>query len=43
MSYYEEEEYTNSKFDIDVWKKIFKFIWPFKKHIFIGLLVISSD
>jgi ATP-binding cassette subfamily B protein len=42
MSYYEEEEYSNSKFDLVVWKKIFSFIAPYKKHIFIGLLAVTT-
>jgi len=42
MSYYEEEEYSNSKFDLVVWKKIFSFIWPYKKHIIIGLFAVTT-
>lgn len=41
MSFYEEEEYTNSKFDLEVWKKIFKLITPFKKHVYIGLIAVG--
>lgn len=37
MNNFEEEEYTDSKFDLGVWKKIVAFIKPFKKHFFIGL------
>ncbi|MBN2605539.1 MAG: ABC transporter ATP-binding protein [Bacilli bacterium] len=37
MNYFEEEEYTDSKFDIKVWKKIFAYIKPLKKHFFLGL------
>lgn len=40
MKYYEEEEFTNSKFDLVVWKKIIGYISPFKKHIFIGLFAV---
>ncbi|KFZ27356.1 MAG: putative ABC transporter ATP-binding protein [Candidatus Izimaplasma bacterium HR2] len=42
MNYYEEEEYTNSKFDLVVWKKIFSYMKEFKKHIIIGLLAVIS-
>jgi len=42
VSYYEEEEYANSKFDVVVWKKIFSYIWPYKKHIMIGLIAVSA-
>lgn len=38
MSYFEEEEYKETKFDFDVWKKIFGHMAPFKKHIYIGML-----
>ena len=37
MDYFEEEEYTESKFSMDVWKKIFKMMKPFKKDIYIGM------
>ena len=37
MNYFEEEEYTDSKFDFAVWKKIFKMIMPFKRHLIIGV------
>ncbi len=37
MNYFEEEEYTDSKFDFAVWKKIFKMIMPFKRHLYIGV------
>jgi ATP-binding cassette subfamily B protein len=37
MNYFEEEDYTNSKIDFEVWKKIFKMILPFKKHLIIGV------
>lgn len=37
MSYFEEEDYTESKFDFLVWKKIFKFMVPLKKHLVIGI------
>lgn len=41
MNYFEEEEYTDSKFDFAVWKKIFKMIMPFKKHLIIGLVAAA--
>jgi len=41
MNYFEEEEYTNSKFDITVWKKIFKMMAPFKRHMIIGVIAAS--
>ncbi len=37
MNYFEEEDYTNTKIDFEVWKKIFKMILPFKKHLVIGI------
>lgn len=40
MAYFEEEEYTDSKFDFSVWKKIFKMLIPFKKHLGIGLAAV---
>lgn len=41
MNYFEEEEYTDSKFEFAVWKKIFKMIMPFKKHLIIGLISVA--
>jgi len=41
MDYFEEEEYTDSKFDSSVWKKIFMMIMPFKKHLIIGIIASS--
>ena len=41
MNYFEEEEYTDSKFDITVWKKIFKMMLPFKRHMIIGMLAAT--
>ena len=38
MNYFEEEEYTNSKFDIKVWYKIFSYMKPFKKNVILGVL-----
>lgn len=37
MSYFEEEDYTESKFDLLVWKKIFGFMKPLRKHLLIGM------
>jgi len=37
MNYFEEEEYTDSKFDSTVWKKIFQHMKPLKKHLRIGI------
>ncbi|AIO18955.1 putative ABC transporter ATP-binding protein [Candidatus Izimaplasma bacterium HR1] len=41
MNYFEEEEYTDSKFDLAVWKKIFKMMAPFKHHLIIGLIAAA--
>jgi len=38
MSYFEEEEYKETKFDLAVWRKIFVHMLPFKKHIIIGMM-----
>ena len=38
MGYFEEEEYTDSKFDLLVWKKIFKHVAPFKKYFIWGTI-----
>ncbi len=38
MDYFEEEEYANSKFDLQVWIKIFKYIKPFKKFFIWGIV-----
>lgn len=37
MNYFEEEEYQDSKFDIKVWLKIFSYMKPFKKHVYLGI------
>ena len=37
MSHFEEEEYTDSKFDLVVWKKIFAYMAPFKHLIYAAL------
>ncbi|MCF7926744.1 MAG: ABC transporter ATP-binding protein/permease [Candidatus Izimaplasma sp.] len=37
MTHFEEEEYTEAKFDIEVWKKIFKLMAPFKNNIYLGV------
>lgn len=37
MNYFEEEDYTESKFDLVVWKKIFSFMKPLRKHLYIGV------
>ena len=37
MSYIDEEEYAESKFDLTIWKKIFSHMDPFKKHLRIGI------
>lgn len=37
MSYIDEEEYAESKFDISVWKKVFGHMNPLRKHLFIGI------
>lgn len=41
MNYFEEEEYTESKFSFDVWKKIIKMMAPFKKDLIIGVIAVS--
>jgi len=38
MDYFEEEEYTDSKFDIAVWKKIFSYMRPFRRNLILGIL-----
>jgi len=38
MGYFEEEEYQDAKFDINVWKKIISYMKPFKKNVIIGVL-----
>ncbi len=38
MNYYEEEEYQDSKFDINVWLKIFSYMKPFKRNVILGIL-----
>ena len=37
MSYIDEAEYTESKFDLSIWKKIFSHMDPFKRHLKIGI------
>lgn len=37
MGYIDEEEFTESKFDIGIWKKVFHYMKPLKKHLIIGL------
>lgn len=41
MNYFEEEEYTESKFSFDVWKKIIKMMAPFKKDLIIGIIAVG--
>ena len=41
MNYFEEEEYTESKFDKNVWIKIFKMMKPFRKHFYLGLMSVG--
>ncbi|QMS85958.1 ABC transporter ATP-binding protein [Candidatus Xianfuyuplasma coldseepsis] len=36
-NYFDEEEYTESKFDLEIWIKIFKMMTPFKKHLIVGV------
>jgi len=36
-NYFDEEEFKDSKFDVVVWKKIFSYMKPLKKHAFIGV------
>lgn len=38
MNYIDEEEYTESKFDIKVWVRIFKMMKPFRRHLILGVL-----
>lgn len=40
MSYFEEETYTDTKFDLAIWKKIFVFMAPLKKYLIIGLIAV---
>lgn len=37
MNYFEEEEYTDTKFDSAIWIKIFRYMKPLKKHLIIGV------
>jgi ATP-binding cassette subfamily B protein len=37
VDYFEEEEYTESKFDFAIWKKIFQYTKPFRKHVYLGI------
>lgn len=37
MNYFEEEEYTDSKFDFEIWRKIFKHMAPLKRYLVIGI------
>ena len=37
MNYIDEAEYTESKFDLAIWKKIFGHMTPFKRHLKIGI------
>jgi ATP-binding cassette subfamily B protein len=41
MDYFEEEEYTKSKFSVGVWRKIFNMMAPFKKDLIIGMAAAS--
>ena len=38
MNYFEEDEYQDSKFDINIWLKIFSFMKPFKRNVILGVL-----
>jgi ATP-binding cassette subfamily B protein len=40
MSYFEEESYDNTKFDIKIWKQIFVYFKPLKKYLAIGLMAV---
>ncbi len=40
MSYFEEESYTDTSFDLTVWKKIFRYMKPLKKHFIIGMCAV---
>ena len=37
MNYFEEDEYQDSKFDINIWLKIFSFMKPFKRNVILGV------
>lgn len=37
MNYFEEEEYTQTKFDVKVWKRLFAYMSPLKKDVLIAL------
>jgi ATP-binding cassette subfamily B protein len=41
MNYFEEEEFTEQKFDIAIWKKILSFTKPFRKHLYLGILAAN--
>ncbi|MFW5865115.1 MAG: ABC transporter ATP-binding protein, partial [Candidatus Izemoplasmataceae bacterium] len=40
MNYFEEENYDNMKFDINIWKQIFVYFKPLKKYLAIGLIAV---
>ncbi len=37
MNYFEEEEYTQTKFDVKVWQRLFAYMKPLKKDVLIAL------
>ncbi len=40
MSYFEEESYTDMKFDFRIWKRIFAYMKPLKKPFAIGMVAV---
>ncbi len=40
MAYFEEETYTDTQFDMNVWKRIFVFMKPLRKYVFIGVFAV---
>jgi len=41
MNYFDEAEYTESKFDLVIWKKIFSYMKPFRKNLTIGIMAAT--
>lgn len=37
MAYFEEEEYTDTRFDLTIWRRIIGYMKPLKKHVFLAI------
>jgi len=42
MSHFEEEEYTETKFDIGIWKRILAYMKPLRKYAIIAVLAATT-